>query len=132
MTRCMENLEKHAGGRPSKYNGEILERTKRYLDVYREEGDIVPSLEGLSVYLNIGLSTIHKWKNDGDKQEFVDTLEMCKTKQARCVINGGLGGDFNSAISKLLLHNHGYSEKVDSTITEMAPTIIKDDIPRGS
>jgi len=46
--------------------------------------------------------------------------------QERTAVNRGLDGTFNSAITKLILHNHGYSDKqaIDHASTDgtMTPT----------
>ena len=43
--------------------------------------------------------------------EFLDTLELIKSRQEVELINKGLKGEFNASIAKLMLANHGYSEK---------------------
>ena len=70
------------------------------------------------MYLGIGRSTVHKWQGSGDAR-FVDTLEQISLAQENKALNGGLLGDFNSTITKLVLANHGYHEKkvVDANVT---------------
>ena len=59
--------------------------------------------------------------------EFLSTLESIKAEQELLLISGGLGGDFNATIAKLMLTNHGYSDKaqVDNTSSDgsMSPNL---------
>ncbi len=109
----MDELTKHAGGRPSIYNPQVLKDTQFYLHYYSDLGDVVPSIEGLARYLKIGLSTIKRWASDEGKEEFRATLEDIKTEQAHVLINKGLTSEINATIGKLMLHNHGYHEKAE-------------------
>ena len=107
----MNELIKHAGGRPSLYNPEVLSAAKFYLQYYKDMEQVVPTIEGLSRYLKIGLSTIKGWAHDIGKEEFMATLEDIKTEQATVLINQGLNSEINSTIGKLMLANHGYHER---------------------
>lgn len=103
-------------GRPSKLTDELMKKAQDYADFgYEEQGDIVPSVAGLAVYLGIGRSTIYD-----NKDEFSDTLEQIQLKQEQKLINGGLIGSFNATIVKLMLSNHGYSDKqvIDNTSSD--------------
>lgn len=51
------------------------------------------------------------WKHDDNKQEFSYTLEKIKDQQHLTLLNKGLSGEFNASITKLMLHNYGYSDK---------------------
>lgn len=60
--------------------------------------------------------------------EFLSTLESIKkAEQELLLISGGLGGGFNATIAKLMLTNHGYSDKaqVDNTSSDgsMSPNL---------
>lgn len=104
-----------AGGRPTKYNADIQRIADEYLDNYTR---VIPSVEDLSLHLDVAMSTIHKWAKE--YPEFSGTLDRIKKEQMLKVMDGGLMGDFNAAISKLVLHNHGYSDKteVDNTSSD--------------
>lgn len=106
-----------AGGRPTKYNDNMLKRTKDYLNNYKDEGDLVPSVAGLSSLLGIGRNTIYDWAKHEDKAEFSNILDKIQAKQEQILLNGGLSGDFNASIAKLMLGKHGYSEKVDQALS---------------
>ena len=100
-------------GRPSKYTSELLNKAESYLGDWRNHGDMIPSVEALSVFLNIARSTLYKWADE--KPEFSDILEDINVAQVRELINNGLSGEFNSNITKLVLGKHGYKEKQDVT-----------------
>lgn len=104
-------------GRPSLYNEELLEKAKGYVYKYESLGDVIPSVEGLAIYLGINRSTIYDWCKDEAKQEFSDTLELINMTQKQKLLNSGLNGDFNSNITKLALGNHGFSEKQQQEIS---------------
>ena len=110
-------------GRPCDYNSEILEKTKAYIENYEDEGDVIPSIAGLSCVLGKSRSTIYKWKSDNVDQEFSDTLDLLLAHQERKCLNKGLDNTFNSAITKLVLGNHGYGAIVDITDNEDSPPI---------
>ncbi len=95
--------------RPTKYNEEMQEKADHYLEHYPEEGDLVPTGEGLSLVLGVSRATLYVWEKAFPL--FSDTLDRMNATQSKALINGGLGGEYNSTITKLMLANHGYIEK---------------------
>lgn len=119
--------DKRAVGRPSKL-GESLEKAKEYLlGAYETFGEVVPSIAGLACYLGIARSRVYEYKEQSE--EFKDTLEAILVLQESKLINKGLLGDFNPTITKLMLANHGYSDKqevdLSSSDGSMRPTTIQ-------
>lgn len=120
-------------GRPSLLDAEMLEKAKRYMnDGFKEFGNIVPSSAGLACYLGVGKSTVYDWAKKTDdnlklpfRRDFSETLDAIQAKQEMLLINGGLSQVYSGTITKLMLANHGYSDKVESDITSngesMAP-----------
>jgi hypothetical protein len=102
--------------RPTDYTPELLEKARNYLVDYEYDGSVIPSVAGLSEYLGISRTCIYDWAKQEDKKEFSDILGQILSKQERLLINKGLTGDFNSAIAKLALGKHGYSEKSEQTL----------------
>lgn len=103
-------------GRPTKYSKDVQERADAYVSGgYIEAGDVVPTAAGLACLLDIAKSTIYEWAKHNP--EFSDTLGRLNTRQENSLTNGGLDGSFTPVITKLMLANHGYSEKVES-VTE--------------
>lgn len=102
-------------GRPSKLAESLIKAKEYLMGGYETVGDVVPSVAGLACYLGISRSTAQEYAKEN--AEFSGTLEAIKTLQENKLINKGLIGDFNSTIVKLMLSNHGYSEKVTNELT---------------
>jgi hypothetical protein len=106
---------KRSVGRPSKYNPELQSLADKYLDVYNVPakeggaGDVIPSGAGLCCWLGISRSTMAEWNRY--YPEFSATVEAIAVMQEKSCVNGGMAGLFNASITKLVLANHGYSEK---------------------
>ena len=96
-------------GRPTKYNEDLQAQADEYIFKYSEVGDVVPSRVGLCCYLGISKRVSYEWETI--YTEFLHTLENIEAMQERTAVNRGLDGTFNAAITKLILHNHGYNEK---------------------
>ena len=100
-------------GRPTKYNKDILIKSKEYLANYAELGDPVPTIAGLACELKVSRGTLYDWAAEEGKEEFTDILESIMAKQERVLAGKGLTGDFNPNITKMMLTKHGYSDKQD-------------------
>jgi hypothetical protein len=90
---------------------EMLELGQEYLHKqgYINNGEVIPSVAGLALYANCSRSSLYNYASSSE--EFKDMLELIKTRQEVELINKGLKGEFNASIAKLMLANHGYSEK---------------------
>ena len=104
--------------KPTKYNEKIIEKTKEYLKGAIPENMDIPTVEGLSVYLDIGLRTLYTW---GKKyKRFGTLLKAIKTKQKLCLMQIGIfgGKEINATIVALMLRvNHKMVETTKSDIT---------------
>lgn len=96
-------------GRPTAYNEEIQEKADKYIDGNYGKG--IPSVAGLALYLGVCRATIKTWAKHSDKPDFLATLDSISCIQESRALEYGLIGDFNSAITKLVLSNHGYRER---------------------
>ena len=117
-----------AVGRPTKYGDDIQAKADAYVDGgFIESGDVVPSRAGLALELRVSRETLTNWERV--HPEFLGTLERLSWLQERISLNGGLKGELNSTIVKLLLANHGYSDRqeIDHTTKgeAMQPTRIE-------
>ncbi len=109
--------------RPTKYNDAMLAKANKYLKEYTT---VIPSKQSLALYLDVSLSTVDLWGKE--HAEFSGTLDRIKYVQFETTLDGGLRGDLNAAISKLVLHNHGYNDKIDNVSSDgsmSAPTVIQ-------
>ncbi len=105
--------------RPRLLTPELMQKAESYLAVWDKEGDVIPSIAGLALFLGVSRETIHTWRHEFEA--FSDTLARLLSMQERITLNKGLTGDFTAPISKLVLHNHGYSDKAESTNTLQGP-----------
>lgn len=106
-------------GRPTKLNQELIIKAAQY-----QSKDLIPTIEEFALYLGINRSTVYAWKEKN--KDFSNIVDNILSNQARALINGGLSGDFNSSITKLILSGkHGYVEKqeVDNTHTVVQPIL---------
>ena len=111
-----DTTKKRRVGRPTKYNDEMVEKARAYIESeYLSQADAIPSHPGMAKYLGVTRSTLYQWAEE--HEDFSDTLEQLMDEQHRLTLSGGIRGDFNSTISKLVLNNHGYSDKVDGTLS---------------
>lgn len=127
-------------GRPSEYSEKTLTLARKYIDscvdtqekVTVEENEIngavkfkyipkvkIPTIEGLALALHITRETIYDW--EGKFDEFSDIVKELRHKQAEVLISGGLSGQYNPLIAKVLLTKHGYREGTEVSGTEGGP-----------
>jgi hypothetical protein len=125
----MKENEKHPGGRPTKYTPELIEKAYDYLENWDQTIDKVPMRAGLAVHCGISRDTVYAWEKDKEKQEFSDIVKKIDAMQERELAARGLGKEFDSSITKLLLSKHGYTDKIgldhSSTDGTMKPQVIE-------
>jgi len=112
-------------GRPTKRTPELIDKARNYVNVYKR---LIPSHQDLCLHLDISETTLYRWAEDDD--EFREILAKVKLTQFSVAMDGGLGGDMNANLVKLLMGKHGLSEKstVDQTSSDgsmSAPTVIQ-------
>ena len=100
-----------SGGRPTKYTDELLKISQDYITNYAIYDDMIPSIASLSLVLHVDRTTLYEWAKV--HEEFSHILSEIKSEQEKVLISKGLSGDFNSAITKLVLGKHGYHDKQD-------------------
>lgn len=105
--------------RPTIYTEEFLETAYEYIT---DCPDVIHSVVGLCIHLNISKSTAYKWVSE-EKEEFSDIIDTVSALQERKLMGGGLSNEFNSAITKLLLSKHGYTDKTETDITTKGKSI---------
>ena len=127
-------------GRPTKWNKDIIKKAGNYIescvDSYIKGIGVevkLPTVEGLSLYLNISRETLYQWAKI--YPEFSDTLSEIEKKQKERLISSGLSGVYNSTIAKLLLSvNHKMNDKGEDdslkTIADLMAENIKGRQPK--
>lgn len=103
-----------AGGRPTKFSDEVLKKTEDYIENFYKHDDLIPSVASLSVVLRVTRSTLYEWAKEN--KQFSDMLEFLNQKQEKVLLSGGLSGNMNATICKLVLSKHDYSDKVESAV----------------
>jgi hypothetical protein len=102
-------------GRPPKWQ-DAIDPAWEYVDgQFVNEGDLIPSVAGLAVYVGCARETVHAWARE--HEEFSHILSKMLAKQEKLLAANGLSGEYNAAITKLLLSKHGYSEKTETALT---------------
>ncbi len=112
--------------RPTDYNQALLDKAQDYVENYADYGDAVPTIAGLACELDMHRETLYAWSKDESKTEFSDIFKKVQQAQERKLVNGGLAGGFNPAVTKMMLTKHGYSDKqeIDHSSADgtMSPT----------
>jgi len=103
-------------GRNTLYDPEFVTKGIEYADGgWKEcEGHNIPSVAGFARILKVTRPTIYNWADD--YPEFFDTLEFIKAEQEFVALNKGIIGEYVVPITKLVLHNHGYSDKAQTDV----------------
>lgn len=109
--------------RPTAYDEQKHQAAIDYIEGgWEAAGDAIPSAVGMAIEIGVNRDTLYQWAEDerecDNLGKFSDTLKQCQDRQHRVSLNGGIKGDFNPTITKLVLANHGYSEKaqVDTNV----------------
>lgn len=108
----------HPGGRPTKYNSDLLPLIKEYIQGAIPENMKIPTIEGLALKLGISRETIYQWAKE--YPEFSDTINEIKTRQKEYLTEIGIfgGKEINATIVALLLRvNHDMVETQKTDIT---------------
>lgn len=132
-TKAKAKSKTKDAGRPTKYSPQILKKADEYIsscvdeyfdyhktqgarsDTYERKIRVnLPTVEGLALHLDVHRDTLHQWSKDYPL--FSDKLEKLKALQAQRLMSGGLSGDYNPTIAKLLLAStHGMTDRTDLT-----------------
>jgi len=102
---------KHPGGAPSTYDQDLIDKAEDYLENFNDYEQLVPTIAGLALHIGKSRETVYEWSKKDDRPEFSDILCQLMAKQEILLVNKGLSGEFNSAIDKMMLTKHGYSDK---------------------
>lgn len=116
-------------GRPSSYTDEAPKKVAEYAQLCIES-DKFPTRAGLALYIGTSKKTMLVWEKANE--ELRNALEKFDSLQEDEVWGKALKGEYNSNIAKLLLYNHGYSDKqqIDQTNTNLNTEIKEEeDVP---
>lgn len=113
-------------GRPTKYTSKMLAKAMQYIEggyLETRHSEVIPLVCGLAIHLNVNKTTLYEWIKDDKNPEFSNALKQLKDFQEMKLVNGGLTGEFNSQITKLILTNHDYSDREKINDDEVAPPL---------
>ena len=113
-----QQIQKHPGGRPTKYEDSFIQIAKEYIESCGREATELPTIEGLARTLQVDSDTIVEW--DKNNKEFSVTIKKLKDKQKQQLMNDGMygGKEVNSTMAIFLLKaNHGMIETSRQEIT---------------
>jgi hypothetical protein len=100
-----------AGGRPTKYDKAMVKHVVDYANGgYIACGDAIPSRAGIACEMQVSLNSLKNWERE--YPEFLSALAHLDAMQHRVTLSGGISNAMNATICKLVLANHGYSDKV--------------------
>lgn len=103
-------------GRPTDLTPEATEKALEYVNgAYQSNGEPVPSIAGLAVYVGTSRKSIYEWIKKSE--DFRDIYENVLARQELALVSGGLSGNLNSTITKLMLTKHGYSDKQETELS---------------
>ena len=118
-------------GRPTKYSDDLRAQAEEYILSYEDLGELVPTIVGLAIHLDVTTKTIYNWATE-EMPEFLRIFTRVEQMQHRGLVNGGLSGGFNPAITKMMMTKHGYDEKAkpdESTNLASALALIAAKLP---
>ena len=115
-------------GRPTIYTPKLVEEAWKYVNGgWQLAGDLVPSVAGLACEIHVNRETLRLWAKD-ENNAFFGILNEIMQIQERSLLRGGLAGDFNPSITKMMMTKHGYSDRVEQDLTtsdgSMRPTTV--------
>jgi len=104
-------ITKHAGGRPTKYKPELIDKIEEYMAMCGRENMALPTIEGLAIHLGVISETIREWVKKYPK--FSASIKKIVDRQKEQLMNDGMygGKEINQAMAIFLLKcNHGMKE----------------------
>ena len=116
-------------GRPSKYTTELLDKALDYIENWQNTGRAIPSHVALFLHLGINQDTGYAWAKEEGKEAFSEILKQIKAMQYLELVDGGLKGDLNPQITKLVLGKHGLSDKIEQSVKQVSVEIDKSSTP---
>jgi len=128
-------------GRPPKYHSRYAQELVDFFDIrdYLEargehvtpggkvivtkKGFRIPTIEGFAVHAGLSKNTVYKWAayqdDDGNLKypDFSHALEFAQAVQSNLLVNGGMSGEYNSGLVKMILSaHHDYIEKTKTDL----------------
>jgi hypothetical protein len=106
-------------GRPTDYDPIFIDKVDEYLNTTGKENMSVPKLVSFARYIGVNKDTLNEWRKK--YPEFSVALSKISDKQEEELIDVGVygGKEINATIVKMILmSNHGYKERTDTTTND--------------
>lgn len=111
------------------YSAAMLAKAKAYVASYKSQRieersggplseEAVPTIAGLALHLGKSRPTIYNWAKEKGRDAFKAVLEEIELMQEVHLVTGGLRGDFNPSVAKMMLGRHGYSDATKSEVDD--------------
>lgn len=108
-------IQKHPGGRPTKYNEQMVLAVDQYLETTGREQTKLPTIEGLALYLGVDDDTIVEWSKE--YIEFSAAVKKIKMLQKEQLINDSFyGGKEVNAAAGIFMLKVNHKMKDDSGV----------------
>jgi len=104
-----------SGGRPTKLTPELIDKAKEYVEGGFMAKELVPTIAGLTLHIDVRRSTVYEWAKINEV--FSDIVDKIMVSQEQGLLKGGLAGEYNASIAKLMLTKHGYTDKQETALT---------------
>jgi hypothetical protein len=93
---------------------ELLDKSVEYEEGWKSKGEIIPTLAGLAVHLKVSKECVSRWRKKEKYEKFDQLCARVQSEQELMLISGGLSKTYDASLSKLLLHKHGYSDRIET------------------
>jgi hypothetical protein len=110
-------------GQPPKLTPQLIENARTYLQTWRLRGEeVIPTVPGLALCVGVSSRSLYNYADAPPEDstalhdQFREVWNRLKDEQHQILMSNGLTNKFNSNITKLLLFNHGHSEKVTQDV----------------
>lgn len=114
---------------PKYKHDETLIKVREYIEIARlpvEEGGlgkVITTKTGLALFLGVNTDTIHEWTKL--HEDFAEVAKEVMDHQHEDLVQGGLKGELSPAVTKMLLHKHGYSDKQEISGPNNSPVQVE-------
>ena len=106
-----KTIKKNKGGRPTKYNEEMVKKAYEYIELAGNNYEELPTLFKMAEYLKVDEDTVLAWGKKYD--EFIGAIKKVKKLQRDRLMGKGLDNTWNSPMAMFLLKcNHGFVDRV--------------------
>ena len=108
----------------------LIVKAEEYVETAWKENEAIPSISGCALFLGVPRRTLRQWMDTdylGCREPFPELRDKLLALQEVRLLSAGLQGTFTPSITKLVLHQHGYSDKSETDLTSSDGSMAKPD-----